>query len=123
VEAEFADLVIDTSDGVRTSPTVKAESASPQPAPLVLDESIGAGRLDVNEAASTSPRAPDIGIGPALPPIDIEPPTILPRDHPIRPVHEVVLQPTTVLAWSLMVLMSIPMAFAAGLLLGHFVWK
>jgi hypothetical protein len=38
-------------------------------------------------------------------------------------VSEVILQPATVLAWSLLVLLALPMAFLAGLLLGHFVWR
>jgi hypothetical protein len=58
-----------------------------------------------------------------LPEITIEPPTILPPGHEVRPVREVVLQPATVLAWSLMALMSIPLAFLAGLLMGHFLWR
>ncbi len=124
VEAEFADLVIDTSEGVQiSSPAGRSETSSVESAPSLPDATIGAGRLDVNESASATAPSLDAGIAPVLPPIDIEPSTILPRDHPIRPVREVVLQPTTVLAWSLMVLMSIPMAFVAGLLIGHFVWK
>jgi hypothetical protein len=58
-----------------------------------------------------------------LPEISIEPPTILPRDHQVRHVREVVLQPATVLAWSLLVLLAVPLAFVAGLLMGHYVWK
>ncbi len=43
--------------------------------------------------------------------------------RPMQPVSEVVLQPATVLAWSLLVLLALPMAFLAGLMIGHFVWK
>jgi hypothetical protein len=37
----------------------------------------------------------------------------------IRPASEVVLPPAAVLAWSLVVLMALPMPFLAGLLIGH----
>jgi hypothetical protein len=59
----------------------------------------------------------------SLPAIQVDSPSILPPGRDIRPVSEVVLQRATVLAWSLLVLMAMPMAFIAGLLLGHFVWK
>ena len=50
----------------------------------------------------------DVGTSTALPAITIEPATILPPSREIRPVSEVVLQPATVLAWSLLVLMAFP---------------
>jgi len=62
-------------------------------------------------------------IGAVLPAIQIETPTLLPRGRQLQPVSEVILQPATVLAWSLLVLLALPMAFVAGLLLGHFIWK
>ncbi|QEH37137.1 hypothetical protein OJF2_57240 [Aquisphaera giovannonii] len=55
--------------------------------------------------------------------IDFGPSSIRPESPPYPRAGEVVLQPATVLAWSLLVLMAVPMAFIAGLLLGHFVWR
>jgi hypothetical protein len=56
--------------------------------------------------------------------ITAEPPSIRSsRDPSDRPTAEVVLSPVIVLAWSLLVLMAVPLAFIAGLLTGHFVWK
>ncbi|WP_165227440.1 hypothetical protein [Aquisphaera insulae] len=59
----------------------------------------------------------------ALPSIAIDSPSLRRQDPDYPPVREVVLQPATVLAWSLLVLMAVPMAFIAGLLMGHFIWR
>jgi hypothetical protein len=59
-----------------------------------------------------------------LPPIQIETSTIRPPDgaEP-RAIHQVVLPASLVLAWMMFVLAALPMAFLAGLLIGHFIWK
>ena len=74
------------------------------------------------------PRQADTPPSPALagsvaPPIEIEPPTILPPRTEIRRVSEVILPASVVLAWSLFVLAGIAMSFVAGLLMGHYLWK
>jgi hypothetical protein len=58
-----------------------------------------------------------------VPPIEIEPPSILPPGTEIRRVSEVVLPASVVLAWSLFVLLGIALSFVAGLMMGHFLWK
>ncbi len=40
-----------------------------------------------------------------------------------RSIQQVVLPASVVLAWSMFVLAAIPMAFLAGLMIGHFIWK
>ncbi len=65
----------------------------------------------------------DLGLDAVLPAIKIETTSLLPPARQAQPVNEVILQPATVLAWSLLVLMALPLAFLAGLLMGHFVWK
>ncbi|MFO0890509.1 MAG: hypothetical protein U0790_15370 [Isosphaeraceae bacterium] len=121
VEAEFADLVIDTrgpeARGIAASP-----GASDERPPTSSEDSPAYEGPSVAEAIAMAQVA-ELGSDAVIPPIAIEPATILPSSHDSRPVREVVLQPATVLAWSLLVLMSIPMAFTAGLLIGHFVWK
>jgi hypothetical protein len=62
------------------------------------------------------------GIHPDAPPIEIEPPTILPPGTQIRPIHEVVLPASVVLAWSLFGLIGIATSFIAGLFIGHYFW-
>jgi hypothetical protein len=80
-------------------------------------------------AIETPPPLPQPGPAPApepavVPPISIEPEAIRrPVDDAPRAVREVVLPASVVLAWSLLVLMAIPMAFLAGLMIGHFLWK
>jgi hypothetical protein len=59
-----------------------------------------------------------------VPPISIEPEAIRPPSaaEP-RSIREVVLPASVVLAWMVFALMAIPLAFVAGLMVGHFIWK
>jgi hypothetical protein len=70
----------------------------------------------VDQAADPSKTA-------ALSNINVETPSLLPARGELQGVSQVVLHPATVLAWSLLVLIAVPMAFVAGLLMGHFIWK
>ena len=130
VEAEFVDLVVTTTEGI-TSPAPAAQK--PQSEPLAGDP------VEVEAYFAQTPPAAE------LPPVVAAEPRSWtrqwtwpsqqssPRSRSSRPrsclragtsgVREVVLQPATVLAWSLLVLLAIPMAFLAGLLIGHFLWK
>jgi phage FluMu protein Com len=66
--------------------------------------------------------APEANI--VVPPIRLEPEAIRPRvDTEPRGIREVVLPASVVLAWSLFVLSAIPLAFLAGLMIGHFLWR
>jgi hypothetical protein len=59
-----------------------------------------------------------------VPPIQIEPSAIRPPvDAEPRAIHQVVLPASVVLAWMMFVLAALPMAFLAGLMIGHFIWK
>ncbi len=60
---------------------------------------------------------------PDVPPIKIEPPSILPGDRPARTAHDVVLPASVVLAWSLFGLIGIAASFLAGLMIGHYFWR
>ena len=147
VEAEFVDLVVTTSEGV-TSPAPAAEEPrleklagdpaqveayfAQTPPPVVLPPVVPAVLPPVVPAVlppvvPAEPRSVDPPVDPAigavLPAIKIETPSLLPPGRQLQAVSEVILQPATVLAWSLLVLLALPMAFFAGLLLGHFVWK
>ncbi len=57
-----------------------------------------------------------------VPPIEVEPESILPARAEVRRSHEVILPASVVLAWSLLVLLGIAFSFLAGLLIGHFLW-
>jgi phage FluMu protein Com len=123
VEAEFVDLVITTTPPVETPP---AAEPTPSENVVTVSDTRPTNTAQVTEPLPITPPDPPAAEGTfsaILPEINIEPPTILPKGHELRPMHEVVLQPATVLAWSLLVLLSLPMAFLAGLLIGHFVWK
>jgi hypothetical protein len=61
-------------------------------------------------------------VHPDAPPIEIEPPTILPPGTEIRTIREVVLPASVVLAWSLFGLIGIATSFIAGLFIGHYFW-
>ena len=75
----------------------------------------------VSKRSENPSQGPEAGT--VVPQIEIEPPTILPAGTEIRRVRDVVLPASVVLAWSLFVLAGIAMAFVAGLLMGHFLWK
>lgn len=78
------------------------------------------------EEVATELAFPGIGDLPAgdvlVPPIRLDAPPAAMNPTPPR-APDVVLPPGVVMAWSLLVLMAIPLAFAAGLLIGHYVWK
>jgi hypothetical protein len=61
---------------------------------------------------------------PVVPPIQIEPESIVASRGPApgRP-RDVVLPRSVAATWSLFVLLALALAFLAGLLAGHFVWK
>jgi hypothetical protein len=60
---------------------------------------------------------------PVVPPIEIEPPSLLGPNQEFRPVREVVLPASAVVAWSLFGLIGIATSFIAGLMIGHYFWK
>ncbi|MGZ3317464.1 MAG: hypothetical protein ACXU95_09185 [Isosphaeraceae bacterium] len=131
VEAEFVDLVVTTSEGI-TSPAPAAKEPQTEPLPgdpgeveAYFAQTPPPAELPLVVAAEPRFADPpvDPAIGAVLPAIKIETPTLLPPGRHLQAVSEVILQPATVLAWSLLVLLALPMAFLAGLLIGHFVWK
>jgi hypothetical protein len=77
-----------------------------------------------NAFPSLAPSSPLLApASPVVPPIEIEPPSLLPPNREFRPVHEVVLPATVVLAWSLFGLIGIATSFLAGLMVGHYFWR
>jgi phage FluMu protein Com len=131
VEAEFVDLVITTSEGiVPPAPAADEPRFEKRPGAPVEVEAYFAQTpppAELPPVVPAEPRSVDPPVDPAieavLPAINIETPTLLPPGRHLQAVSEVILQPATVLAWSLLVLLALPMAFLAGLLIGHFVWK
>jgi len=148
VEAEFVDLVVTTPENINTptpaalEPRFEKRPGDPvevevyvaqapppaEPAPVLRAEPAPVVRAEPSPIFRAEPRPEeppvDLAIGGAvLPAIRIETPTLMPPGRQLQAVSEVILQPATVLAWSLLVLLALPMAFLAGLLIGHFVWK
>jgi hypothetical protein len=101
---------------IRVPESAAGEAEPPETAFLVPDD---------------PPSAPDfpaiIGAepteAPAIPPIRYEAPTAGSKPPGATRAQDVVLPPGVVLAWSLLVLAAIPLAFVTGLLVGHFLWK
>jgi hypothetical protein len=77
--------------------------------------------IEVVPRQAETPPSPALA-GSAAPPIEIEPPSILPAGTELRRVAEVILPASVVLAWSLFVLVGIAMSFVAGLMIGHYLW-
>ncbi len=127
VEAEFADLVVTTDEP--TSLAAKPPSASepvgfsPEPisAETFLAEAPPVSRFSTQPTAEQF--SGDAAPATVLPEIKFEPPSILPANRQAGPVREVLIQPAVLLVWSMIVLLSLPMAFIAGLLIGHFLWR
>jgi hypothetical protein len=131
VEAEFADLVVTTSESIApAAQNIKEVLQEVLPANLVKVEEYSEQTPPPAEPASVIPseprsidRAGDAAAQAGLSGINIETPSLRPPSRQLQNVSEVILQPATVLAWSLLVLFALPVAFLAGLLIGHFVWK
>jgi len=95
------------------APAWSPEPPAPQPPPLVLTPEALAG-----PPIEAQPR-PDEAV---LPPIQTEPVAIRPA-RPTTRARDITLPRSVVTAWSLFVLLALAMAFAAGLLAGHFLWR
>lgn len=128
VEAEFVDLVVTTNEptSVTSEPALTSDQVGFSPelisADTFLAEPPPVSRI-LTQATTEQP--PPLGAAPGtvLPEISIEPPSILPSNRQTGPVREVLIQPAVLLIWSMIVLLSLPMAFIAGLLIGHFLWR
>jgi hypothetical protein len=115
------------------SPSFELETAIFSPPPAVVSESPGLAAsfepapappvtMDYVHRPLEAPSPPP-EVRADVPPIEIEPPSILPSSHVLGRVREVVLPASVVLTWSLFVLVGITLSFVAGLLMGHFIWK
>ncbi len=92
------------------------DSASAEPATTVAEE-------EAAEPDFAAIVAPSESLG-DVPAIRIDPtPSAADAATPAPRAADVILPPGVVMAWSLLVLLAVPLAFVAGLLLGHFVWK
>jgi hypothetical protein len=127
VEAEFADLVVTTDEptSLASKPPSASELVGFSPDPIsaetFLAEVPPVSRMSTQASADQPSVAPAPGA--VLPEISIEPPSILRANRQTGPVREVVIQPAVLLVWSMIFLLSLPMAFIAGLLIGHFLWR
>jgi hypothetical protein len=72
-------------------------------------------------AAAPGPAAP--AADPVVPPIRVEPPSLVTERMTTIRARDVVLPRSVVATWSLLVLLAQALAFVAGLLAGHYVWR
>jgi hypothetical protein len=106
--------------------TVEPAPAAPAEVPSFIASLVSAPTA-VNPVAAPPPLpisvpAPETNV--VVPPIRLDTEAIrTPVDAEPRGIHQVVLPASVVLAWSLFVLLAIPMAFLAGLMIGHFLWR
>ena len=115
--------------GTDLLPPAEAERPSPNPpltGPAFTTETgqsnAGGAVIPPPLPASAPVAVPEPNV--VVPAISIEPPAIRPAAaaEP-QGIREVVLPASVVLAWSLFVLLAVPMAFIAGLMVGHYLWK
>jgi phage FluMu protein Com len=104
---------VPSAPGETTSAQVFPDVSSKPAEPTVATRGLG----------EVPPPLPAPQPGAVGPPIEIETPTIRPPGVEMRPLREVTLPASVVLAWSLFVLAGIAMSFVAGLMMGHFLWK
>ena len=98
---------------IERAPAWSPEPPAPEPPPFVLTPEALAG------PQFEAPPRPDEEV---LPPIQTEPVAIRPS-RPTTRARDITLPRSVVTAWSLFVLLALGMAFAAGLLAGHFLWR
>jgi hypothetical protein len=67
--------------------------------------------------------APAAAAEPVVPPIRLEPPSLVSERTPSLRARDIVLPRTVVASWSLFVLLAQALAFVAGLLAGHYLWR
>jgi phage FluMu protein Com len=98
--------------------------SEPEPPPLVFPPTSDLADDSPVATPFTAPAPTEPAPAPVVPPIKIEPETIaeVRATSPGRP-RDVVLPRSVVATWSLLVLLAQALAFVAGLLAGHFVWK
>ena len=94
-------------------PAPEPEPPAPEAQPLVLTPEVLAGPTG---------EAPARPVEEVLPPIQTEPVAVRPS-RPTTRARDITLPRSVVTAWSLFVLLALGMAFAAGLLAGHFLWR
>lgn len=116
-----------SGSGLTPSPAVEepAPPAPPEPAPVfVAQTQVPTVPVEAPPPLPIPPPTPAPETTIVIPPIRFEPDPIRPTSaSEPRSIREVVLPAPVVLAWSLFVLSAIPMAFLAGLFIGHFLWK
>ncbi|HMB02990.1 MAG TPA: hypothetical protein VKP69_04520 [Isosphaeraceae bacterium] len=67
--------------------------------------------------------APRGAVGPVVPPIRVEPPTRAVERTPTDRSRDLVIPRSAMASWSLFVLLAQALAFVAGLLAGHYLWR
>jgi hypothetical protein len=87
----------------------------PQPVPVFSPaQEIGAPR---------NPPRPPAAVESIVAAIQVEPPSLISERSPVVRSRDLVLPRSVVASWSLFVLLALILAFLAGLLAGHYVWR
>jgi hypothetical protein len=126
VEAEFADLVVTTNEptSLTGEPATASEPIGFSAEPISAETFLAAvPPVSTISTQATAEQPPLGGATGAMPEISIEPASILAANRQTGPVRDVLIQPAVLLIWSMIVLLSLPLAFIAGLLIGHFLWR
>jgi hypothetical protein len=111
-------------------PEMAPKAAEPTPTvsvPVARDrESPVTERFEPPPSAPPPTQAPPVLVAdrePVVPPIQIDAPTRLNERLPVSRSRDLLLPRSTVAAWSIFVLLAQCLAFLAGLLAGHFIWR
>ena len=91
------------------------------PTPLSIPLAPVATIADSPVYVPAAPAASTVETG--VPPIRVEQPSIIPERTTAVRTRDLILPRSVVATWSLLVLMAQALAFVAGLLAGHFLWR
>lgn len=114
-------------EDIRVEPGLPFESYPPAPAEPEPGPSPPAYREPIPSPAEPPPSPKPIASEPvfeaAVPPIRVEPPRLAFERAPAVRSRDLVLPRSVVAFWSLFVLLAQALAFLAGLLAGHYLWR
>jgi len=100
-------------------PSVAPPPTTPENSP---QSSSGVAEVPISE--SLLPPVPQpLPIETDLPPIRLDPPSLVPERVATLRTRDLVLPRSVVASWSLFVLLAQALAFLAGLLAGHYIWR
>jgi phage FluMu protein Com len=119
-EVRLEDIRVDPESPRNPPPAPEPPPYVPPPAAVTAPPPV---TPDPIAFAVTSSSPPPPIVEPVVPPITIAPPSLAPERMTASRARDLVLPRSVVASWSLFVLLAQALAFLAGLLAGHYIWR